>query len=60
MGHSQKLASQEFSVSLSSRTFLQILQSPLVPELASMANDMELIVGALRDAKLDKVSSAAG
>ncbi len=36
----------------------QILQSPLIPELASMANDMELIVGALRDAHLDKVSTS--
>jgi hypothetical protein len=40
--------------------YFQILQSPLIPELSSMANDMELIVGALKDAKLDKVSSASG
>ncbi len=51
----------QFSAIFTAKKYIfKILQSPLIPELASMANDMELIVGALRDAHLDKVSSASG
>jgi len=34
--------------------YILFFQSPLIPELSSMSNDMELIVGALKDANLHK------
>lgn len=34
--------------------YILFFQSPVIPELTSMANDMELIVGALKDANLHK------